>query len=78
MNNSQVVELKKCENYMNRFFLKNTFIKVFFKINLFIKFYILKLNNLRVIHDLYFQGLTQILFKMSIILDMEGVASFKL
>ena len=50
-----------------------TFIKVFFKINLFIKFYILKLNNLRVIHDLYSQSLTQTLAKTSIILDMEGV-----
>ena len=50
-----------------------TFIKVFFKINLFIKFYILKLNNLRVIHDLYSQGLTQTFFITSIILATEGV-----
>ena len=50
-----------------------TFIKVFFNTNLFINFYIFKLNNLRVIHDLYSQGLTQTLSKTSIMLGMEGV-----
>ena len=36
-------------------------------------FYIFKLHNLRVIHDLYSQGLTQTLSKTSIILVMKGV-----
>ena len=38
-------------------------------------FYIFKLNNLRVIHVLYYQGLTQTLSKMLIILGMEGVCA---
>jgi hypothetical protein len=40
------------------------FMKVFCKTNLFIRFsYFSKLNNLKVIHDLYFQYLTRALSK---------------
>ncbi len=40
MNNSQIVEFEKYKNYINRFVLKNTFIKVYiyhFLINIFIE-----------------------------------------
>ena len=36
-------------------------------------FCILKLNNLKVIHDLYFQCLTQILSKTTFFSSMDGV-----
>ena len=39
-------------------------------------FYILKLNNLKVIHDLYSQCLTQILSKTSSKYYMEGVQAY--
>ena len=47
--------------------------KIFFKINLLIWFYILKLKKLKVIHDLYSQCLTQTLSKMTFFSSMEGV-----
>jgi len=49
------------------------FIKVFFKINLFIYFHIFKLNNLKVIHDLYSQCLTQTLSKTIFFVGIEGI-----
>jgi len=42
----------------------HTFMKVFFKTNLY-SFHISKLNNLKVIRDLYFQYLTQTLSKIT-------------
>jgi hypothetical protein len=47
--------------------------KVFFKTNLFIYFYICKLNNLKVIDDLYSQCLTHTLSKTTSKSDTEGV-----
>ena len=38
-------------------------------------FCILKLNNLKVIHDLYFQCLTQTLSKTTFFSGMEGIAT---
>jgi hypothetical protein len=51
-----------------------TFMKVFFKTNLFsYNFHICKLNNLKIIYDLYYQSLTQTLFKTISKSYMEGV-----
>ena len=48
--------------------------KLFFKTNLFIYgFHIFKLNNLKVIHDLYSQCLTQALSKTNLFFSTEGV-----
>jgi hypothetical protein len=49
--------------------------KVFFKINLFMIFHIFKLNDLKVIHDLYLQCLTQTLSKTTSNREPEGVLS---
>jgi hypothetical protein len=46
-----------------------TFMKVYFKTNLHIS----KLNNLKVIHDLYSQCLTQTLSKTTSFTSLEGV-----
>jgi hypothetical protein len=47
--------------------------KVIFKTNLFIWFHIFKLNDLKVIHDLYSQCLTQILSETTSNSEPEGV-----
>ena len=47
--------------------------KVFFKKNLFI----LKLNNIKIIHNLYFQCLTQTLYKTTFFSTIEGVCFSK-
>ena len=48
--------------------------KVFFKTNLFsYGFYISKFNNLKVVHNLYSQCLTQTLSKTTFFMGMEGV-----
>ena len=47
--------------------------KVLLKANLFIWFHISKFNNLKVIHDLYSQCLTQILSKTTSFSNLEGV-----
>ena len=52
--------------------------KVFFKTNLFIWFSHSKLNNLKIIHYLYSQCLTQILSKMTFFMGMKRVYASKL
>jgi hypothetical protein len=51
--------------------------KVFFKTNLLYNFHICKLNNLKVIDNLYSQCLTQTLSKTSSKSYMEGVYVFE-
>ena len=53
-----------------------TFIKIFLRQIYSYNFYIFKLNNLRVIYDLYSQDLTQTLSKTTIILSMERVHEY--
>jgi hypothetical protein len=45
--------------------------KVFYKTNLLCCFHISKLNDLKVIHDLYFQYLTQTLSKTTLFTKLE-------
>ena len=50
------------------------FMKVFFSRQIYLyDFYIFKLNNLKVIHDLYSQCLTQALSKTTLFISTEGV-----
>ena len=49
------------------------FMKVFSRQIYLYGFHISKLNNLKVIHDLYSQYLTQALSKTTLFLSMEGV-----
>jgi hypothetical protein len=50
-----------------------TFIKVLCKTNLYVVFTFSKLNDLKVIHNLYSQCLTQIMSKMNSFTKPEGV-----
>jgi hypothetical protein len=49
------------------------FMKVFYKTNLLMYFHISKPNNLKVIHDLYSQFLTQILSKNVFFYQTGGI-----
>jgi hypothetical protein len=53
------------------------YMKIFFKINIYsYDFHITKLINLKVIYDVYFQCLIQVLAKRTYFLSTEGTSYF--